>query len=394
MRALNVIDEDSLRACLGSFPEASRTLPRDAYLAEEVLRWEMANFYAASWVCVGRSAELADPGDQRAGRIGDEGILLARGQDGRLRGFFNTCRHRGHELLSCDAPIVNNNVVRCPYHRWMYALDGSFTGGPGMGGTPGFDRDDPAHGLLPARVDEWGGWAFVNVSSEAADLAEHIGDFDDLVSDYELERLVFGAGHSYEVKANWKIIIENYHECYHCSEIHPELCRVSSPSSGDNYEPTGTVIGGSMELLPGAATMSLDGSSLGVPFRKLNGSQLRDVYYAELFPNLLLSIHPDYVMTHRLEPLGPGATRVECQWLFPPEAYERADFDPSYASEFWDVTNKQDWAACESVQRGVAGAGYRQAPFSRDEWVVHLSMAMVARGYLEGEVRPLRSSRA
>jgi Rieske 2Fe-2S family protein len=139
-----------------------------------------------------------------------------------------------------------------------------------------------------------------------------------------------------------------------------------------------------MELLDGAETMSLDGASLGTPFRRLSGHALREVYYLQVFPNLLISIHPDYVMTHTIEPLAPGRSRIECSWLFPPEARDVAGFDPSYAAEFWDITNREDWDACEAVQRGVQRRGYRQAPFSDQELVVHQEMALVARGYLEG----------
>jgi glycine betaine catabolism A len=140
-----------------------------------------------------------------------------------------------------------------------------------------------------------------------------------------------------------------------------------------------------MELLPHAETMSMDGESGGVRFRRLDSS-VRYVYYLQLFPNLLLSIHPDYVMTHRLEPVTHDRTAVECEWLFPPEAGDLAGFDPSYAVDFWDLTNRQDWAACESVQRGVGGPGYRQAPFSEMERCVARAMALVARGYLESGV--------
>ena len=108
------------------------------------------------------------------------------------------------------------------------------------------------------------------------------------------------------------------------------------------------------------------------------------MYYFGLFPNLLISLHPDYVLTHRLEPLGPALTRVECQWLFPPEAAQRPDFSPDYAREFWDVTNRQDWLACESVTRGLQSSGFRQGPFAWSEDEVHIFMAMVARGYVEG----------
>jgi Rieske 2Fe-2S family protein len=383
------INEAALRRCLGSFPSEARTLPAEAYVSHDVFAWEQEAFFERSWVCVGRSGDLGAPGDQRAAKVGNEAILLVRGRDDMLRGFFNTCRHRGHELVPSGEKAVNAGAVRCPYHRWMYDLDGAFKGGPGLASQEGFDRNDPDHNLVPARVDEWAGWAFVNVSGDAPDLASWIGALDELMTDYEPERLFLGARHDYELQANWKIIVENYHECYHCTEIHPELCRVSSPGSGHDFEPDGAIIGGSMELNDGVETMSLSGESLGVPFRRLEGARLRDVYYLEVFPNLLLSIHPDYVMTHRLEPSSPGTTRVECTWLFPPEARERADFDPSYAAEFWDVTNRQDWGACEAVQRGASGRGYRQAPFSVQERVVHQSMGMVARGYLEGRVRPV-----
>ena len=226
----------------------------------------------------------------------------------------------------------------------------------------------------------------------AAPLREHLGTLDELADPYEMGELFVGRSHSYNLDANWKVIIENYHECYHCSEIHPELCQVSLPGSGQDWEPDGVVIGGSMELLPDAQTMSLDGKSLGVPFPRLEGSQLREVYYLELFPNILLSLHPDYVMVHRLEPLSPTLTRVECMWLFPSAAHEKPGFHPAYAVDFWDITNRQDWAACESVQRGIAGHGYRQSLFSEMEKIVHESMAMVARGYLEGGVQPVHAA--
>jgi Rieske 2Fe-2S family protein len=386
------IDPRLLEPCLRAFPNEARTLPADAYVSDEVFAWERRHFFEGSWFCLGRGSDLAEPGDQRAVAVGVEGILLVRGADEVLRGFFNTCRHRGHELLPCGGAPTSERVVRCPYHRWMYDLDGRFKGGPGLATQEGFDRDDSGHDLVPARVQEWRGWVFVNASGDAADLSEHIGTLDRLIADYEPERLVAGDAHDYDLAANWKVIVENYHECYHCTEIHPELCTVSSPGSGADHEPTGTVIGGSMELLSHAETMSLDGKSLGVPFRKLGGAALREVYYLEVFPNLLLSIHPDYVMTHRLEPLGPRSTRVECAWFFPPEAREHPGFDPSYAVDFWDLTNRQDWAACEAVQRGVAGRGYRQGPFSDLERSVHQSMSLVAHGYLEGRVRPVERS--
>ena len=146
------IDAALLQGCLLPWPASAVTLPQAAYVDPEVFAWEQANFFEPSWFCVGRSSDLATAGDQRAVRVGDkEGVLLIRGEDGQLRGFYNTCRHRGHELLPCGGRPQNASVVRCPYHRWMYELDGTFKGGPGLAAQEGFDRSDPDHSLRPAR---------------------------------------------------------------------------------------------------------------------------------------------------------------------------------------------------------------------------------------------------
>jgi glycine betaine catabolism A len=236
-------------------------------------------------------------------------------------------------------------------------------------------------------AEEWQGWLFVNVSGDAPPFEEHVGNLGDLVRDYACEELVVAASHDYRVAANWKILAENYHECYHCSSIHPELCEVSPPTSGgDNLEPEGAWIGGPMDLYEGVETMSLDGKSHAPILPNLIEGQDRTVHYFQLFPNLLISPHPDYVMTHRLTPLAPDRTAVECEWLFSREAVKQEGFDPSYATAFWDITNRQDWHACEAVQRGAASRGYRRGPLSPREDAVYQLITMVANGYLEGRV--------
>ena len=355
------------------------TLPAGAYADDAVLGWELEHFYARSWVCVGRAEDLGVPGDQRALRIGRDGVLLVRGNDGRLRSFANVCRHRGHELLA-DRESARRQVVRCPYHAWVYDLEGRLRTASRFGDVPGFDAAD--HGLVPMGVAEWRGWVFVNASGDAEPFERHAGTLDDLVAAHEPERLAVGAARRYEVAANWKVIAENYHECYHCPSIHPELCRVTPPLSGDSFDPVGAWAGGSMELRAHAATMSLTGEAGGVVLRGLGERARREVLYVDLFPNLLISLHPDYVLTHRLEPLAAGRTLVECQWLFPPEALVRPGFDPSYAVDFWDLTNAQDWHACESVQRGVGSRGFSQGPLSTQEESLRRFLEMVARGYL------------
>ena len=234
---------------------------------------------------------------------------------------------------------------------------------------------------------EAGGWAFVQRDQRGIGFEEQFGNVWDILTAYEPERLVVAARHGYQVQANWKFIHENYQECYHCSEIHPELCRVTPPDSGYSYDMNGLFVAGPMDLRAEAETMSLDGKSHGIPLRGLSGRQLREVGYIGMFPDLLISPHPDYVLTHRLQPLTPGSTYVECEWLFPPEALEDPVFSPDYAVEFWDVTNREDWSAVESLQRSVAGRGYRPGPLSVSwEAGPYMWVKMLADGYLSGAV--------
>jgi Rieske 2Fe-2S family protein len=384
------IDPSALASVLAPIGQ-SRTLPAEAYVSPEVLAWELRHFFEGSWVCLGRSAMVQRAGDQTAVAVGGEGVFLVRGEDGLLRGFANACRHRGHELLACGA-VANERVIKCPYHAWVYGLDGSLRAAPRFSDLP--ETDPVFEGLVPARVQEWRGWIFANADAGAPPLDEHVGNLDELLAPYDPASLVTAASHEYEVHANWKIVVENYHECYHCPQIHPELCRVTPPTSGDSFETTGLWVGGSMDLREHAETMSISGESLGQPIAGLSAEQRRQVNYFGLFPNLLISPHPDYVLTHRIEPLATDRTRIECEWLFPRTVSERPGFDPAYAVEFWDITNRQDWGACESVQRGVSSRGYRPGPLALEEDNVHQFLTMVAGGYLQGSpVHPVPAAR-
>jgi Rieske 2Fe-2S family protein len=369
------IDAEALEPVLRPFGE-SRMPPHQIYLDDALFAWEQRHFFGGGWACVGRSADVARVGDQRAATAGSGGVLLMRGEDGVLRGFVNACRHRGHELLPCDGSAQHRSVV-CPYHAWSYALDGSLRAAPGF---RRFDRSE--YGLTELPVTEWHGWIFVDGSGTAGPLSEHIGALEDIVAPYAPAALSVRASHDYVVAANWKVIVENYQECYHCSMIHPELCRVSPPRSGDNYDLPGNWVGGWMDLSDHAQTMSLSGAGTGVALAGLDDTRLRTVNYVAVFPNLLISLHPDYVMTHRLTPLRVDRTRIECAWAFPAEATARAGFDPSYAVDFWDLTNRQDWAACESVQRGLSAARHEPGPLAPDEDGVYHFVTLLARRYL------------
>jgi Rieske 2Fe-2S family protein len=371
------LDPAALAESLRAFGE-SRMLPRAAYVDPAVFAWEQKHFFDGGWTCVGFAAEVASPGDQRAVRVGAGSVLLSRDDAGALHAFANTCRHRGHELLSCGTSAQRPSII-CPYHSWSYELDGGLKTAKGFKGTAGFDES--RWGLVELPVTDWLGLIFVDGSGTAVPMRAALAELDELVGPYEPERLVIAGRHSYDAASNWKILTENYHECYHCPMIHPELCKVSPPHSGQNYQPTGPWVGGWMALRDGMDTMSLDGTSLGVPLRGLDTVGLRTVIYVNIFPNVLLSLHPDYVMTHVLTPLAADRTLIECTWAFAPEALERPDFDPGYAVEFWDITNRQDWGACESVQRGLSSEHAVPGPLSPDEDAVYQFVVQVGRGY-------------
>jgi Rieske 2Fe-2S family protein len=241
------------------------------------------------------------------------------------------------------APLRNIRpapLVRCPYHNWTYHLDGTLNKAPGFGdrALPDFDPED--NGLIRLAAAEWHGLIFVHGSSEpVTPFADHVAGLDTLVAPYEMGRLRVGGHHEYTVAANWKVLNENYQECYHCPAIHPELCRVSPPESGENYlhPHAGAWVGGWQEMRDGALTMSFDGTTSARPLPALDAEQRRQVIYVGVFPNLLVSLHPDYVMTHLLTPLAADRTRIQCRWAFAPEDLDRPDFDPAFAVDFWDV---------------------------------------------------------
>jgi Rieske 2Fe-2S family protein len=362
---------DDLVGALRPFGE-STMLPASAYVSAEVFAWERRHFFAASWVCLGRTESVVPDGvTQRATSVGDVPVLLVRDpSSGAVAAYANTCRHRGHELLDAGQESSRRAIV-CPYHAWSYGLDGSLIAAPDFRDVATFDPS--AHGLVRLPLRDWHGWALVNATADAVVVDDHIGELDGLVAPYAPQSLVVGATHDYVVAANWKVITENYHECYHCPQIHPELCRVSPPTSGENFDLAGAWVGGTMDLHDEADTMSLDGHSDGV---LIPGVDPRKVLYLGLFPNLLVSAHPDYVMTHRITPLAPDSTQVECQWMF-----VDGGVDPAYAMDFWDRTNRQDWHACESVQRGLTSPHFRPGPLAPSEDAVHQFVSLVATGY-------------
>jgi Rieske 2Fe-2S family protein len=351
-----------------ALPADALSLPAEFYLDEARYRAELERFYFARWFYAGRESEIPASGDYLLREIGDESLILTRGEDGRIRAFFNVCRHRGTRL--CEHPAGTfAGAIRCPYHAWAYDLSGRLLGAPGMDRSPHFRAED--HPLIDARVDAWDGHVFLNLAADRPPLAEQLGHLIAKFRPWRMAELKPAHRVVYDVAANWKLIIQNYSECLHCPGVHPALQRLSHFLSGENAPPTESYLGGAMDLRDGVETLSIDGRLVGAVIPGLGGEDLRRVHYYAVLPNLLLSLHPDYMMTHRLRPLGVGRTEIVCEWHFRPGSADAPGFDPGRAVEFWDLTNRQDWHVCEQMQLGLRSRAYRPGPYSPREDLLH-----------------------
>jgi Rieske 2Fe-2S family protein len=345
---------------------AASTLPGHCYTSEATYARERERIFDRSWLYVARSEDIADAGAFVLLDSFGESIIVLRGDDGAARAFYNVCRHRGARLCERETGHFAGAIV-CPYHAWTFALDGSLAAARNMAGVPGFSKDD--YPLEALAVEEYGGCIFLNFAAEAsARVAPRVTDYlAPLARKFErwnLAGLRRARRASYAVAANWKLIAQNYSECYHCPVVHPQLDELSAWDSGSNDLEHGAILGGPMRLRDAHETMSTSGAGGRAPLGTVDADDLRRVYYYSLFPTLLLSLHPDYVMLHRIVPLGVANSIVHCEWLFAPEAIAAPGFDPSDVVAFWELTNRQDWHVCELSQSGIASRAYKPGPYS------------------------------
>ena len=210
------------------------TLPSDWYLDRGVYELEREHIFLREWFCVGREEALSAPGDHRVLDLHGESVLLLRNQQGELRAFYNVCRHRGARLCVAEdaAPrhgqvlgggVMGSRSIMCPYHAWTYDLDGQLQRAPHID-QQSIQGDFNLH---PVGVATWGGFVFLHLTPEQA--SDFLPQIDSAVTQFERYPLAdLRIGHSirYEVEANWKVLCENYNECYHCGPVHPELCEL------------------------------------------------------------------------------------------------------------------------------------------------------------------------
>jgi Rieske 2Fe-2S family protein len=345
------------------------TLPATYYADADHFRREMERFFFGAWVHVGREEQIAKPGDYLLVDLLGESVIVTRNEAGKPRAFYNLCRHRGTRLCDKATGHFKGGKITCPYHAWTYGLDGALLGAAHMDETPGFSKDK--FPLRAVAADTWDGHLFLNFSEKPVALREQLAGVWEKFRPWRMEELKLGKRVTYELKANWKLIIQNYSECLHCPVIHPTLKKLSHYMTGDNEAPRNDYLGGHMTLNEGVASMTVSGATKRPLFRHLSDDEKRRVYYYWLNPNLLLSLHPDYMMTHTLWPKAHDRTDVVCEFHFHPEAMAREDFTADDAFEFWDQVNREDWHVSELSQLGIASRGYTPGPYSHRESLLH-----------------------
>jgi len=352
----------AFRRTVESFSAGAKTLPQRYFVSAEVFAKEQATIFSAEWVYVGHQSQIAASGDYFVQEVAGESLIVVRDQQGTIRGFYNVCRHRGTRL--CEEQRGHAGAIQCPYHAWTYALNGRLIGAPQMESAPGFDKAD--YSLAAVNLALWEGFIFVNLAGRPTALKEVFAPLEGKFTHWNLPQLRSAKRVEYDVNANWKLIFENYSECYHCPGVHPMLSKVSPYDSAENDLCEGPFLGGFMAITEGAS-LTMSGNACARPVGDIGSEDHARVFYYSIFPNMLLSMHPDYVMVHQVWPLAPERTRIVCDWFFHPDAFDRGDFHPEDAVEFWDVTNKQDWHVCELSQQGIASRAYTPGPYSPRE---------------------------
>jgi Rieske 2Fe-2S family protein len=346
-----------------TFIAGAKTLAQRYFVSPKIFAREQEEIFANHWLLVGHQNQIANAGDYIVQRVAGESLIIVRDKNGAIHGFFNICRHRGTTLIEDASGQISS--IQCPYHAWTYALDGRLVGAPHMDEVPGFDKAD--YSLHPVNLALWEGFIFVNLSDSPTPLAEWVAPLAGKFSSWKMSILRPAKRIEYDVAANWKLMFENYSECYHCPGVHPMLSKVSPYDSAENDLTQGPFLGGFMKINKGKSlSMSGNACALEINHEHEQEDDTR-VFYYSIFPNMLLSLHPEYVMVHQLWPKAPDRTLILCDWFFHPKAFTRHDFNPNDAIGFWDMTNRQDWHVCELSQEGIASRAYTPGPYSARE---------------------------
>jgi Rieske 2Fe-2S family protein len=347
-----------------SRPALRSTLPARAYTDASWFTVEMDRIFAGMWLAAGRADQLEHSGAFVGVDVAGASVLIVRGTDGSIQAFHNVCRHRGTRLCTTNHGTFHGSI-QCPYHAWTYGLDGRLMAAPLMDEVADFDRDD-----LPLRnvaCAIWDGHIFINLSDAPALLAAQLGELPGRFASWQMQDLRRAHRIEYDVATNWKLIIQNYNECLHCPVIHPLLNRMHHYLGAENVPSAETYCGGAMGFKEGVETLSRDGKRRRDCLPHLSPRDRQVVHYFAIYPNFLLTLHPDYMMTITIWPRACDRTRLVAEWYFHPDEIAKPGFVFEDAVEFWDRTNREDWEISEQSYLGISSRGYAPGPYSHRE---------------------------
>jgi Rieske 2Fe-2S family protein len=345
------------------------TLPQGFYEREAVFALDL-DLLLGRWHCAGHISDVAKAGDYLLCDVGRESAIVVRGGDGEVRALANVCRHRGSRV--CIRARGHAAALTCPYHAWSYHLDGRLRHAREM--PDGFNPD--AHGLPHLQLEIIGGLIFVSFGGTPPLLTAASAAIAPMAAQYGWETARVAARKTYSVAANWKLVLENYHECYHCGPAHPEfsaLHALARPNhraiTGRDAESWAAAPGGQemfrvmhSALADGARTGSRDGQLLAPLMAETVAD--RECVFAEVgFLSAVLA-YPDYGVIYRFMPRGVFHTDMEVLWLVRGDAVAGRDYDPDALMWLWDVTSQADKTIIERNQAGVSSRAYRPGPFS------------------------------
>jgi Rieske 2Fe-2S family protein len=340
------------------------TLPARAYVDPSWFDDEMERIFARMWLAAGRAEDLSAPGRFLRRDIANASVLIVRDERGALRACHNVCRHRGTRLCNDERGTFAGRI-QCPYHAWTYGLDGRLLAAPMMEDAEGFEKAD--YPLRKVSCEEWDGHVFINLEANASPLTDQLRDLPDRFAPWGMRDLKMVHRTEYIVAANWKLVVQNYNECLHCPVIHPLLNRMHHYLGADNVPTTESYCGGAMGFKAGVETLSSDGKRRRDVLPGLGERERQLVNYFAVYPNLLLTLHPDYMMTITIWPEAVDRTRLVAEWHFHPNEIAKPGFVFEDAVEFWDRTNREDWTVSEQSYRGIRSRGYLPGPYSNRE---------------------------
>nr|WP_277923241.1 aromatic ring-hydroxylating dioxygenase subunit alpha [Sphingomonas sp. CARO-RG-8B-R24-01] len=375
-----MVDLSGVAQWVGS-RRAGHSLPQHLYLSPDAFDFDLAAIFGTSWLLAGFTAEVKQPGDYLSFMVGRWPVIVVRGRDGVLRAFHNSCRHRGSIL--CKPGAGHAPRLTCPYHRWSYGLDGRLLAAGRM--PDDFDKTD--YGLKPVHLETIAGAIFVSLAQVPPDISILRRDLTPLLEPHNLKRAKVAHKSVLVEYANWKLVVENGRECYHCASGHPELAR-TFPVGATQYfdleaaaarlftermEAIGLPAGPVGEDWWQAVRFALNDGNVAMTtsgqfaVKKLmveaGGGDAGSLRWA-VEPNNFCHSTSDYTFAFNAMPVSPGETHVVSTWLVHEDAVEGVDYDIDELTHLWTQTNLQDKAFAEDNQVGVWSPGYTPGPYS------------------------------